>query len=221
LKKENVLEKVKKLFAVAENNPYLEEAQNAILRAQFLMLKHGVTVEDIDFQEGKKEVVDESIAETGRMPWYWKSLMMVLGDNFRCKAYIQKRNISKACFIGLKEDVKLVKEVFNYAVNVVEVCAKNYVVKYKKPGFNTSGIKNDYILGFINGLKDKFKEQVESKGFALMLVKDNAVIEAIENRGLKKGQRSNFLVNRNQDARDAGYQRGRNFQNPNRVITDY
>ncbi len=219
--REDVLSKVKKLLAVAEGSNFEQEAQNAMLKAQEFMLKHGITTEDIDFQEGKKEVTDESIAETGRMPWYWKSLMTILGDNFRCKPYTYKGKISRACFIGLKEDVRLVKEVFNYAVNVVETCSKKYTEKYKKPGFNVSGIKNDYIQGFIRGLKDKFAEQVESKGFALMLVKDDAVMEVIEKKKLRKGQGSRITRSYNDDARSAGYQQGRNFQNPSRVITDY
>jgi hypothetical protein len=219
--REDVLLKVKKLLAVAEGSNFEQEAQNAMLKAQEFMIKHGVTIEDIDYQEGKKEVIDQSIAETGRMPWYWKSLMTILGNNFRCEPYTYKGRISKACFIGLEEDVKLVKEVFNYAVNTVEICAKNYVAKYKKPGFNVSGIKNDYIQGFIKGLKDKFAEQVKSKGFALMLVKDDAVIQRVEEKKLRKGQSSKIKVGRNQDARNAGYQQGRNFQNPSRAITDY
>lgn len=219
--KEDILSKVKKLLAVAEGSNYEQEAQNAMLKAQEFMLKHNLTIEDIEFKEDKKEVTDETAMQTSRMPWYWKNLMMVIGENFRCQPYISKGRISRACFIGLKEDVKLVKEVFNYAVNTVEKCAKNYTEKYKRPGFNISGVKNDYIQGFIIGLRDKFKEQVESKGFALMLVKDDAVIQAIENKKLRKGQSSRITRNYNDDAKQAGYQQGRNFNNPSRMINDY
>jgi hypothetical protein len=219
--KEDILSKVKKLLAVAEGSNFEQEAQNAMLKAQEFMIKHGVTIEDINYQEGNKEVVDQSVAETGRMPWYWKRIMVIVGDNFRCKAYRSKGIVSKVCFIGLKEDVKIAKEIFNYAINTVEICAKNYTIKFKRPGINISGIKNDYIQGFINGLRDKFKEQVESKGFALILVKDDVVIERIEKKGLVKDYRSSHRVNRNQIAKQAGYQQGRNFQNPSRMINDY
>ena len=219
--KENILSKVKKLLAVAEGSNFEQESQNAMLKAQEFMLKYNLTMEDIEIKEDKKEVTDETAMQTSRMPWYWKNLMMVIGENFRCQPYTSKGRISRACFIGLKEDVKLVKEVFTYAINTVETCAKNYTAKYKRPGLNTTGIKNDYITGFINGLRDKFKEQVESKGFALMLVKDDAVIERIEKKGLRKGQGSTHRVNRDQEARQAGYQQGRNFNNPSRMINDY
>lgn len=219
--KEDVLSKVKKLLTVAEGSNYKQEAQNAMLKAQEFILKHNLTIEDIEFKEDKKEVVDESAAESSRMSWYWKRIMVIIGDNFRCKAYRSKGRISKVCFIGLKEDVKIAKEIFNYAINTVETCAKNYTAKYKRPGLNITGIKNDYIQGFINGLKDKFKEQVESKGFALMLVKDDAVIERIEKKGLVKDHRSSHRINRDQEARQAGYQQGRNFNNPSRMINDY
>ena len=93
--KEDILSKVKKLLAVAEGSNYEQEAQNAMLKAQEFILKHNLTIEDIEFKEDKKEVVDESAAESGRMSWYWKRIMVIIGDNFRCKAYRSKGRISK------------------------------------------------------------------------------------------------------------------------------
>ena len=224
MNKAEVIEKVKKILAVAENNPFPEEAQTALLKAQKFMLENGLSMLDVEFKNKKevKEVTDKTIYESTRMSWYHKNLLVIIGDNFKCQSYTStRRSGTKACFIGLKQDVELAKEVYMCAVNTLEFCSKNYVSRHKKPGTNATRIKNDFMLGFIKGLKDKFKEQVKVNNFALMLIKDNAVIEAIKMKKLHKVQGSPIRVNNDQSAKQAGYTQGRNFQNNTRMIADY
>ena len=61
--KEDILSKVKKLLAVAEGSNYEQEAQNAMLKAQEFMLKHNLTMEDIEFKEElyRKNIEKEEI----------------------------------------------------------------------------------------------------------------------------------------------------------------
>ena len=56
-----VISKIQKLFARTEST-FSAEAENALLKAQELMLKHGLTMEDIDLQTpvNDKEVAEES-----------------------------------------------------------------------------------------------------------------------------------------------------------------
>ena len=44
---ETILSKVKKLLALAENNTSADESQNSFLKAQMLLLKPGLTMNDV------------------------------------------------------------------------------------------------------------------------------------------------------------------------------
>ena len=189
-----------------------------MLKAQELMAKHHLSMSDIDFKEEKKEVTDTPIYESGRMAWWIKQLSMIIAKNFRCEPYISPGRISKLYFIGLKQDVELSKEVLNYAVDTIKYQSEAYCQRYKRPGFNVTGIKNDWIRGFLKGLEDKFKEQVKSKGYAIILVKDALAIRAVENKGLRKGQKSKVTTGRSTEAREAGYREGKGFQGERKRI---
>lgn len=216
----NIVEKIKKVLALTQS-PYPEEAMAAMLKAQELMAQHGLSMSDVNLEEKKpeKEVTDQSVYETRRMKWWIKQLSSIIGENFRCHPYyIARPNQTRMYFIGLKEDVELVKEVFNYAVIAVDHCAKAYIKKHKTPGVDGKHLKNDYIIGFLGGLRDKFKEQVASKCLSLVLVKDALVIKAVEDKKLCKGAKSKIKVERDDAARQAGYRDGMNFDSDRRMI---
>ena len=215
---QQVLEKIKKILGKTKNNSSTEEIEVAMLKAQELMAKHHLSMSDINFKEEKKEVTDTSIYESGRMAWWIKQLSMVIAKNFRCEPYITPGKISKLYFIGLKQDVDLSKEILNYAVNTIKYQSEAFCQRYKRPGFNVSGIKNDWIRGFLKGLEDKFKEQVKSKGYAIILVKDALVVKAVENKRLRKGQKSKVTTGRNAEANAAGYREGKGFQGERKRI---
>jgi len=95
-----------------------------------------------------------------------------------------------------------------------------YLAKeYVKSQYSTSkGLKNDYLIGFLSGLKDKFKEQVASKGYALVLVKDALVIREVDKKHLRKGASSRVVMDHSSDARDTGYRDGRAFNEHQKMI---
>ncbi len=64
---QEVIEKVKKLFALAGNNPSEKEAESAMLKAQELLLSHDLSIGDVDaFDEpAQKEVVEGALNSDG------------------------------------------------------------------------------------------------------------------------------------------------------------
>ena len=83
---------------------------------------------------------------------------------------------------------------------------------------DTRGIKNDYITGFLRGLRDKYKEQVESKGYALVLVKDDVVVKAVEKKKLKKRLKDNLVSSGLPGPFEAGYKDGRSFDERRKMV---
>jgi len=218
---ETILTKAKKLLALAENNTSADESQNSFLKAQMLLLKHGLTMNDVAESDisNTKSVLNTSIDESSRMAWWKKSLTDIISSNFRCKSFTSFRSINtRICIIGLEEDVNIATEIYNCAVRTVEHQSKMYVKLNKKNG-KSAGLKNDFIIGWLSGLEDKFKKQVESvKEYGLILVKDALVVAEVEKMKLRTGQRSKITANRDADARNAGYKQGNNFNGSSKMI---
>lgn len=218
---EKVINKIKKVLALS-SSPFPDEAQTAILKAQELMLQYGLSMTDIklDNKENNKNVVDESAYEAKRLLWWKKNLTVIIGDNFRCYPYILKSVYSRVCFIGLQEDVELAKEVYLYALDVIDYLSVQYAREHKHQAkISPNYLKNEYIMGFLDGLADKFRKQIDSnESFALILVKDALVDAAYAKRNLKKGAKSRIRIEQNENARTQGYNDGNNFDSNRRII---
>lgn len=81
---------------------------------------------------------------------------------------------------------------------------------------DASGIKNDYMQGFLNGLEAQFKEQVEANKaeWGLVLVKDKEVVEYYDKLNLRSGTRSSAKASGDREARGAGFQQGKSWSSP-------
>lgn len=217
---QKILDKIRKVLALAKST-YQEEAQAALLKAQELMVQHGLTMAEVQQDNIQdKQVVDTCISEKRRNTWYEKSLSAVIGENFRCHSYVHLGQ--GIYFIGLKEDVEIAREIYFYALNTMLYLANEYVKTHRRgqvtDSWSIRGIKNDYISGFINGLQDKFKKQVENKDYSLILVKDALVVQAVNNKKLKKGRKNQHISAGSFSAFNAGYKDGHLFDENQKLI---
>ena len=127
-------------------------------------------------------------------------------------------------FLNLNKLLQYIKGIRSYVQNIyittslLEHQSKMYVKLNKKNG-KTTGLKNDFIIGWLKGLEDKFRVQVESvKEYGLILVKDALVVAEVEKMKLRTGQRSKITANRDADARNAGYKSGNSFNGNSKMI---
>ena len=157
---EKVLEKVKKLFALAGNNPSEAEAQAAALRAQELIAKYNLTITD---EDEKLEMTESSFVTGVDKSWKY-GLAAVIEKNFRVKSYwIGKR---KVVFYGYKQDTEVAREVFQYLFKVCEKNARRECRKSYQMYGTEKGVYYSYTRGFITGIGQKLDEQC----VALMIV---------------------------------------------------
>lgn len=215
---QSIIDKIKKALNLANNNPNQEEAENAMLLAQKLMAKHNIEMNQIVLEDKiNKEVGhDLAINFVKKMPWWYTLLGNIIADNFKCTLYHSKGYKSSALgFIGFKEDIEIAKIILDYAINVIDYNAKKYVKKKQREGWLTRGLRDDYIQGFLAGLKAKFQEQIDKENWGLILVKDEAVIE-YTNKNFKHSKSHNSFGNGRGDseAYNAGYEKGKQFQKP-------
>src|SRR3972149_1093942 len=173
-----LISKIQKVLALANNNPSAEEGQTAMLLAQKLMMENNITISDISIGEIKtKEVVDQAVEESKMSSWWHQNLAVIIAENFKCTTYISRSHrvgITSIKFVGLKNDVEMARQVYLYAVETVSYNSIKYVSS-NKTRISTRGMKNQYILGFLSGLRAKFAEQVKNNNWGLILVKDPAV----------------------------------------------
>lgn len=221
--REHILRKIKKALILAKNNSFVHESQTALLLAQKLMLEHGITATEVkEMQVDKKEVLHSDITPFGRTPWWKKSLGSIIAENFRCSIYIQrvgKKN--RLIFLGLQEDVEIASEVYRYAEASLQYHAWEYCRSIKnriKTRKVHNRYRNKFILGYLTGLRSKFKEQVQRHGWGLVLMKDALIIAEEEKMNMPIKKSKSPALSRSEDAFQKGFVKGRRFEKPTGLL---
>lgn len=164
---EKMMEKIKNLLDLANNNPNENEAIAAALKAQKLMAQYNIELAQLeDIGSQSREIVKEVYRNTGKHEMKkWKySLASIVAKNFRCKNYFLGRQ--DVIFYGYKEDAKIAVQVFTYLYEIGNKLALKKYYEEKKLGHSTKGVMNTYLIGF----KDGIQSDLEKQCTALMIV---------------------------------------------------
>lgn len=174
---EKILNKIKNLLDLANNNPNENEAIAAALKAQELMAKYNIELDQLDEKPETREIVKEIYHQSGRHEMRkWKlGLAAIIANNFRCKMYVMG-NQKDVVFYGFKEDAKIALQVFTFLYEVGNKFAVRYYNKCKKEGKDTRGVMNTYLKGFRDGVAEVLEKQCT----ALMIVTPKEVTESYE-----------------------------------------
>lgn len=170
---EKIMNKIKNLLDLANNNPNENEAIAAALKAQELMAKYNIELDQLDDKVETREITEEVYRNTGKHEMKkWKySLAGIIATNFRCKNYFMGR--SDVVFYGYKEDARIALQVFTYLYETGNKLAVRKYNEYKKAGLDTKGVMNTYLIGFRDGVKSVLEKQCT----ALMIVTPKEVNE--------------------------------------------
>ncbi|MGG3102124.1 DUF2786 domain-containing protein [Bacillus velezensis] len=191
---EAIIKKVKGLLAIADDNKTDEESQSAFLLAQKLMIKHDISLSEVESQNEKTEIIKGQATAHKRLYWWETSLAGIIARNFKVEYYFnnkvlkgEKRKKSCVVFFGFENDVQLAKEMYILAYDAILLYADRYVDQFYEINqitnrFNslTRSVKNSYMKGFLEGLQDKFKEQLSQlkAEYGLMVIKPYEVEKA-------------------------------------------
>lgn len=178
MENKKVIDKIRKLMALAENNPEENEAIAAALKAQKLMAEHGIELVDVkDAPDESPEIIearyDFNSGGHNMSKWKWR-LAGIVAQNFRCKIYAVGREA--IVFYGLESDVTIAQEVFVSLYKIGNRLANRLYYSYKKEGRSTRGVMNDYLIGFTDGVGSALGKQCK----ALMIVTPKEVEEGWE-----------------------------------------
>lgn len=172
--KDEMLEKVKKLLALgkASDNNSDEEAKSAMLKAQQLMAKYDISVEEVEDVE--EQQFSHEVCEHKWDYAYRKPLAVILSENFRCMLYMRG---NKVVFMGHSADAKVCRATFEFAYQYI-MRRGNYIYnKRYSMGHRTKGVFNSYATGFLRGLEEALDAQCR----ALMIVTPDDVKEEFDN----------------------------------------
>lgn len=203
-KREKMIEKIKKMMALAENNPSEEEALSAALQAHKLMMKYNIHESEVTLEEVKEDIVSifsEQKHNSSLHKWR-KQLGAIVARAFRCKCYISGKDV---VFRGYKDDAQLALDVYLMLYTVGDkLGSKAYTEQLSETG-SGKGAYNSFVVGFLYGVRDAFDEQCT----ALMVITPKEVEEDWENfsANMKTFKTSFTVVDR--ELYEKGYAEGK------------
>lgn len=206
---DKIIAKIQGLLKLAQDNPNDEEGQTALLMAQRLLLKYNSSMETVQDRSNKdKDVIKESMTEkVSRMPWWKMKLHAILATNFRCKSIRTRNFVSRKTylrFVGYEADVKFAAEIYEATLMYLDYRLKR--IREQHMGVE---YKNSYLLGFLSGIEERFKKQVESLNeFSLVLQVPVEVEKKYEK--LKNFERSRPDFEIDHEAYSTGYEHATN-----------
>lgn len=232
MKKEKALELIKKVMAKADNNSNENEVQVAMLKAQELMIKYGIEMSEVKTKGNKAtdEALEDSLNSNGKMNWYNSLLASVIADNFRCEYFIRVGSkIKYMMFVGLKDDIEIAKEIYSYANDSLEYFTDKYIKNLRYEDLTNDILnnqeyynecKNSYISGFIRGLEQKYKEQVEQNEWGLMIVKPEAVLDYVSKMSFTKGRKNSIKSSGDFSHFTSGFEEGKKLEHRKDLLKD-
>lgn len=206
---EKIMNKIKNLLDLANNNPNENEAIAAALKAQELMAKYDIELaqlDDVDPQD--REITEEIYRNNGKhdMKKWRYGLATIIAKNFRCKNYFLGRQ--NVVFYGYKEDAKIAVQVFAYLYEIGNKLAFKKYYEVKKQGLPTRGVMNTYLIGFRDGIKSDLEKQCT----ALMIVTPQEVTDKFEEKakGMKSMTNNVKILGHNNSIYNDGFTDGKN-----------
>ncbi|MFW6047157.1 MAG: DUF2786 domain-containing protein [Candidatus Woesearchaeota archaeon] len=214
--REKFLSKIKNLLKkTVENGATKAEAEASILLAQKLMAKYKIEESELDDVKEKTDIIEEFIFEEFKKRRGWIYILGdIIAENFSCYSLqIMGHRSSNLMFVGHRSDIEIAKAVFLYAYDVLRQSSLEYARKIAKlEGGNQNRIRNDYIVGFLVGIEEKFdlqREEIQEET-GLILLKDEAVSQFVEeNIIVCKSRGPQMTTGHNYKAYEAGKERGK------------
>jgi hypothetical protein len=217
---DKILDRIRKLLAMAEDSSSPHEAAIAATRASKLMQKYNLDSAAVRLQRG----VEDDDATTyqaergyGRIPAWYSMLLIPLAELHDCHVRYRRRQgtgpnaiETVAEFLGVDSDPMVCSYVFDFLCQQMDLLSSRY--KKENPDA-TRADTNDYRIGAATGIlvviremirEKELAEQQASSGTELMVVKRDLVQRKFN---VKYPTRTRKV--RHSHHREQGYQDGR------------
>lgn len=213
---DSLLNKIKNLLSLAENNSNVHEADNAMQKAQALLQEYNLSLSAVQgFTTDNDGITEEMIYNGGKNNTQWElSLANVVAMNNFCKVISFRKTGYK--IYGKSTDIELVVYMINNYNSQLQRIYKTQILPKKHPSAHGKSYANSFYIGAVSGLADKLdqgKKEFESKpgGTELIIYNENAISDYIEDSGIKTTH-AHSSYKRNHSAYEDGYKIGSNLE---------
>lgn len=182
-KREKMLEKIKKILKLAQDNPSMEEGLSAALQAQKLMAKYNIHEDEVTLEEIKDEIcsVFSQQKHNSHLLSWRKSLASIVARNFRCKCYMSGQDV---VFRGYKQDAEIALQVYLSLYTIGNQLGGKAYAQQKNETGTGKGAYRSFVMGFLTGVEEGLNVQCT----ALMIIVPKEVEEEYKefSQGFKK-----------------------------------
>lgn len=162
--KQKVIDKIKKVLALASDNPNENEAALAAERAQAMLAQHNLTMEDI-FKSDKAEVeiIIDQESVTNSNPWF-RRLAAAVAKLYFCEYYFTpfkqgKQSKNQHNFVGMRHNVEVAKHMFEYLHTTVNRLAQEG--SRKVPPSEKSPYRTTFRVACTDRLRQRMMEMID------------------------------------------------------------
>lgn len=167
-----IIKKIKGLLAISRDQKNDEESQSAFILAQKLMIQYNIDkneVEELSVDSENDVIGEESVTIYKRLYWWERQLACIISEDFLNNKYLGRQKKRRIVFYGFGRDLELAKEMYILAYEVILFHSKKFIDNYylenpeiSRSRYMTNSLKVSYINGFLEGLEQRFNEQVSA-----------------------------------------------------------
>jgi hypothetical protein len=219
---DNVLDKIRKLLALAGNNPNQYEAISAAEMASKLLAEYNLSLTDVEL---KQIVTKEVIFEELKIATWIQILASIISRVFDCDVYSSRFSVSggkyKIVFVGNKSDAEVAYYVYDYLYRAIGNLIDKKV-KENTSSIHGNTIRKDYSLGIISILekrlidfygKEKEKNDIKTNEYGktskeLMVIKQDAIAKWLAENVGKINTKKVSGMSRNKSVYESGMDDG-------------
>jgi hypothetical protein len=222
---DQVLKKIKKLMALATSSNE-NEAKMAAEKAQELIVRHKLTVQQIEVYEEDYENIEAG--KVSKVQREHSLIMGILTRYFFVRCYFEKswagtytrggraQYVRTIRMVGTPSNVAVAKYVFEYLSDTYRRLWKQFKAEHKL----SESAKYSYFIGLTEGIRDRLeavKVKVENE-MGLVVVDDVKLADHMSKMNLKN--RSVQPLYRNQTVESHGYSHGQKVQIARAIDSD-
>lgn len=207
-----ILETIKKLLALAGNNPNEEEANSAIAKARELMLRHNISESQLHRSDLSDYLNKDMQTSTITGSQYIRN---ILQQFFFVDIIIYAGGGGAWTMVGTKMNIEIAEYMFFHIRDKFNGAWRNY--KHTTDNQIYLHSKRDYYFGLYNGLMQKLEDEKNrlKQEEGLVWIKDPNIQKFKEEKwGGKLTRSKNAMTPSSGDgyAKGAGHEAGRNMQ---------
>jgi hypothetical protein len=224
ISRESLINKVRKLLALSENNPELEEAKKAAAKAQELIARHNIQQAFLKLEQNDAtdaDVMDTYIHKSGRVATWLRTIAYALSEANGCAMYY---TVGEGIHcVGEEDDIALVSILLNYLASEVQHLCKQECHMRHMDKSRGRVFANNFKMGASQSLSQRLKDTIKKveeetlqhpQGKYALAVVSNKLVRA--NNHLPKLTSTTSRYRRREDAFSLGEKAGSQISlNPN------